>query len=140
VFCITSFPIEELPVAKPECAAGATVVFEGTVRDQNEGRTVESLEYEALESLATKEGQRILDESLQRFPILGATCVHRVGHLSVGEVAIRVVVTAPHRREAFDACQWVVDEVKSRVPIWKKEHYADGSSGWIGAKGLTVDG
>ncbi len=122
------------PIAeRPSPTTGAVVVFEGVVRDNNEGNQVLSLEYEAMDSLACKEGNRILEEAMKRFPIESAECIHRVGHLKIGDIAVRVVVAAGHRKEAFAACSYIIDEVKSRVPIWKKEHYADGSSDWIGA-------
>jgi molybdopterin synthase catalytic subunit len=131
-FSITTSPIE--PSAEStNRGTGAVAIFEGIVRDNNDGRQVRSLEYEAMESLACKEGARILDEARQKFPIIDAQCIHRVGHLAIGDIAIRVVVKSGHRKEAFEACAYIVDEVKSRVPIWKKEHYVDGSTDWIGA-------
>ncbi len=134
MFVLTLHPQEEVAREQPDSRAGAMVVFEGVVRDLNEGREVQSLEYEAMESLAAKEGAKIIREALAKFPILDAWCVHRVGHLRVGEIAIRVEVQAAHRSGAFAACQYIVDEVKARVPIWKKEHYADGDSEWIGSE------
>lgn len=133
MFTITADPIESPFKGGAAPRVGAIVVFEGTVRSNNEGREVQSLEYEAMKSLAEKEGSRILQEARGRFPITEAICYHRVGHLQVGDIAIRVEVQAAHRKEAFAACQFIVDEVKSRVPIWKKEHYTDGDSEWIGS-------
>ena len=86
---------------------------------------------EAYAPLAEKEGMRILDEARARFAIRGAVCVHRVGHLQLGELAVWVGVTAEHRGAAFDACRYLIDEAKARVPIWKKEHYATGATAWI---------
>lgn len=111
--------------------AGACVTFEGWVRNRNEGQPVLSLEYEAYSPLAEKEGERILAEARQRFALLGAGCVHRVGRLQLGEMAVWVGVTAEHRGAAFDACRYIIDEAKARVPIWKKEHYASGETAWI---------
>ena len=111
--------------------AGACVTFEGWVRNRNEGQPVESLEYEAYAPLAEKEGRQILEEARTRFPIRAAVCVHRTGHLKLGEIAVWVGVTAEHRGAAFDACRYIIDEAKARVPIWKKEHYADGVKAWI---------
>jgi molybdopterin synthase catalytic subunit len=111
--------------------AGGYVSFEGWVRDHNEGREVTRLEYEAFQILAVKEGERILAESLQRFPIKNASCLHRVGSLDLTDMAVWVGVSAAHRGEAFDACRYIIDEVKHRVPIWKKEHYRSGNSGWV---------
>jgi molybdopterin synthase catalytic subunit len=112
-------------------SAGAVSTFEGRVRNVNEGRAVQSLEYEVYTPLALSEGERILAEARKRFNILGAECVHRSGTLKLGDVAVWVGVLAAHRGPAFDACRYIIDEVKVRLPIWKKEHYADGASGWI---------
>jgi molybdopterin/thiamine biosynthesis adenylyltransferase/molybdopterin synthase catalytic subunit/rhodanese-related sulfurtransferase len=112
-------------------AAGGFAAFEGWVRNHNEGKVVARLEYEAFEALAVKEGERIVEEARRRFPILQAACVHRIGPLDIGALAVWVGVSAPHRDEAFAACRYIIDEVKHRVPIWKKEHYLDGDSGWV---------
>jgi len=111
--------------------AGGYVSFEGWVRDHNEGREVTRLEYEAFQELAVKEGDRIVEEALRRFPVAQASCIHRVGALGLGEMAVWVGVSSEHRGEAFDACRFIIDEVKHRVPIWKKEHYRNGDSGWV---------
>ena len=111
--------------------AGGFVAFEGWVRNHNEGQAVLKLEYEAFAALAEKEGQAIIEEALNKFAITGATCVHRVGLLEIGDMAVWVGVAAAHRGAAFDACRYIIDEVKQRVPIWKKEHYANGDSGWV---------
>jgi len=111
--------------------AGACVTFEGWVRDHNEGKQVLSLEYEAYPALAHSEGERIVREAMARFGLDHAECVHRTGALDIGDVAVWVGVSAAHRGEAFDACRHIIDEVKHRVPIWKKEHYTDGDSGWV---------
>jgi molybdopterin synthase catalytic subunit len=127
----TSIDPAALQGALADVRAGACVTFEGWVRDRNEGQPVKSLEYEAYAPLAEKEGARILAEARERFALLAATCVHRVGHLQLGEMAVWVGVTAPHRGAAFDACRYIIDEAKARVPIWKKEHYASGATAWI---------
>jgi molybdopterin synthase catalytic subunit len=114
-----------------DARAGACVTFEGRVRDTSDGRGVRSLEYEAYVPLAEKEGERILAEAREKFRIIGAACVHRTGSLALGEVAVRAAVTAGHRAEAFEACRYIIDETKARVPIWKKEHYTDGATEWI---------
>jgi molybdopterin synthase catalytic subunit len=112
-------------------AAGGFVSFEGWVRDFNEGREVTRLEYEAFQELAVKEGDRIIAEAMRRFPVKHALCVHRIGSLDLTEMAVWVGVSAVHRGEAFDACRYIIDEVKYRVPVWKKEHYLNGDSGWV---------
>jgi len=114
-----------------DAGAGGYASFEGWVRNHNEGLAVTRLEYEAFEDLALKEGDLIVREALQRFPIKHALCLHRIGELAVGDLAVWVGVSAAHRGEAFDACRYVIDEVKHRLPIWKKEHYVDGNSGWV---------
>ena len=114
-----------------DARAGACVTFEGWVRNRNEGQPVLSLEYEAYAPLAEKEGGRIVAEARERFALLSAVCVHRVGHLQLGEMAVWVGVTAEHRGAAFDGCRYIIDEAKARVPIWKKEHYASGATAWI---------
>jgi molybdopterin synthase catalytic subunit len=112
-------------------AAGGYASFEGWVRDHNEGLEVRRLEYEAFEALAIREGERIIEEALARFPVRHALCIHRVGELGIGEMAVWVAVSSVHRGEAFDACRYIIDAVKHRVPIWKKEHYVNGDSGWV---------
>jgi molybdopterin synthase catalytic subunit len=114
-----------------DTSAGACVTFEGRVRGESEGRAVRSLEYEAYAPLAEKEGERILSEARARFRIVGAACAHRTGTLGLGDIAVFVAVTAGHRAAAFEACRYIIDEAKARVPIWKKEHYADGAAEWI---------
>jgi molybdopterin synthase catalytic subunit len=112
-------------------AAGGYASFEGWVRNHNDGREVKRLEYEAFEALAVKEGERIVAEAIARFGVIKAACVHRVGSLEIGDLAVWVGVSSRHRAEAFAACRYIIDEVKHRVPIWKKEHYVDGDSGWV---------
>ncbi|MDL5366460.1 molybdenum cofactor biosynthesis protein MoaE [Xanthomonas sp. NCPPB 2654] len=111
--------------------AGAYASFEGWVRDHNDGRAVDGLRYEAYAALAEAEGWRITDEALARFDILDLRCVHRVGDLAIGDLAVWVGVVAAHRGAAFDACRYVIDEVKARVPIWKHERYREGDAGWL---------
>jgi molybdopterin synthase catalytic subunit len=95
------------------------------------GLAVSRLEYEAFEALAVKEGERIIVEALRRFPIKHALCAPASGTLAIGDMAVWVGVSSAHRGEAFDACRYIIDEVKHRVPIWKKEHYVNGDSGWV---------
>ena len=112
-------------------ASGGFCAFEGWVRNHNEGHAVTQLEYQAFELLGVKEGERIVAEAFAHYPIKQALCVHRLGRLGIGDVAVWVGVSAAHRDEAFKACRYIIDEVKHRVPIWKKEHYANGDSGWV---------
>lgn len=110
---------------------GGYASFEGWVRDHNDGRAVCGLRYEAYQALAESEGEAVLDQALAKFEILDAHCVHRVGDLAIGELAVWVGVSAAHRDAAFAACRWIIDEVKTRVPIWKHERYAEGDTGWL---------
>lgn len=120
-----------LRAALESASAGAVVCFEGTVRDHNEGRAVLRLAYQAYSELAAREGAAIVAEARAQFPIERVQCVHRVGELAIGDAAVWVGVSAAHRGAAFDACRYVIDETKKRVPIWKKELYADGESEWL---------
>lgn len=133
MFKIYEKPLEGLDLKGPfsNIEAGGFVTFEGWVRNVNEGERVTSLEYEVYTELADKEGDRILTEARAKFDVLEARCGHRVGRLQLGEMAVWVGVTAVHRNEAFQACRYIIDEVKRRVPIWKKEYYKNGDSGWL---------
>lgn len=122
-------PSVRAELADPTC--GGYTSFEGLVRNHNEGLSVRHLEYEAFEPLAVKEGERIIAEAMERFGIEHAACVHRIGDLAIGDMAVYVGASARHRDEAFRACRYIIDEVKHRVPIWKKEHYENGDSGWV---------
>jgi adenylyltransferase/sulfurtransferase len=130
-FTRTPINVEALRTELADPACGGYTAFEGWVRDHNEGHRVRHLEYEAFEPLAIKEGERIVNEAITRFGIEHAVCVHRIGDLAIGEMAVWVGVSARHRHEAFVACRYIIDEVKHRVPIWKKEHYQNGDSGWV---------
>ena len=133
MFKISSTPIDPHTVKQTllDVRAGAFVTFEGWVRERNDGQAVHSLEYEAYTELAEKEGARVLAEAHGKYALISAACVHRVGHLALGDLAIWVGVTAEHRSAAFDACRYIIDEAKARLPIWKKEHYASGATTWI---------
>jgi molybdopterin synthase catalytic subunit len=113
----------------PGC--GAYAAFEGWVRNHHEGQRVTRLEYEAYAPLAAHEGERVIAEAISRFGLRGALCAHRIGALALGEIAVWVGASAPHRDEAFRACRYIIDEVKHRLPIWKKEYYESGDSGWV---------
>jgi molybdopterin synthase catalytic subunit len=120
--------------------AGGYCAFEGWVRNENEGQEVERLEYEAYAPLAVAEGNKVLAEAAEKFPYLEARCVHRVGMLELGECAVWVGVAAKHRDEAFKACRYIIDEIKHRLPIWKKEHYVNGDSGWVNCERCASHG
>ena len=134
MFEISNTSIEEYKqrnFVTPEC--GGVVTFEGRVRNHNEGQSVDSLEYEVYDTMALKEGEKILNKAKEEFDILDAYCIHRVGHLQIGDLAVWIVATAKHRKQAFLACEFIIDSIKRTVPIWKKEHYSDKSleSKWV---------
>ena len=111
--------------------AGAFVCFEGLVRNHNQGKKVIALEYEASEQLCQKEYQKIFKEAEAEFNVIKIKCFHRVGKLNIKEMAVWIGVIADHRDHAFKACRFIIDELKSRLPIWKKEYYEDGDSQWV---------
>ncbi|TQM12310.1 molybdopterin synthase subunit MoaE [Pseudoxanthomonas sp. 3HH-4] len=132
-FVISNVPIDAISLRDTllDRRAGAFASFEGWVRDHHMGQAVRGLRYEAYESLATAEGKRIVDMACEKFAILDAACVHRIGELALGEMAVWVGVSAAHRDAAFSACRYIIDAVKEDVAIWKKEHYEDGRQDWL---------
>lgn len=141
----THFSISDQPIVPDalkrrleDAACGACVTFEGWVRNHHQGREVLRLEYEAYEPVAVKEGEKILAEAVEKFGVSHIHCIHRVGPLDLGGIAVWVGVSAGHRGEAFDACRYVIDEVKARVPIWKKEFFEDGDTGWVNCEDVAV--
>jgi len=126
--------LEEIVTKKsgPSEDSGAVVTFEGRVRNVNDGKKVLRLEYQSYQEMAVMEGEQIISEARHKFPSLNdCYCVHRTGTLEIGDLAVWVICSSRHRREAFEACQFVIDEVKKRVPIWKNEHYQDGTREWV---------
>jgi molybdopterin synthase catalytic subunit len=132
-FSITADPIDPaaLEAGLAADAAGACVTFEGRVRNLNEGEAVGALEYETHAAIAASEGEAVIAEALERFEVIEALGVHRVGKLAIGDCAVWVGVSSAHRGAAFDACRYIIDEIKHRLPIWKKEYYLKGESAWI---------
>jgi molybdopterin synthase catalytic subunit len=123
--------VDEATAAVERPGAGAIAVFVGTVRDENEGRPVTLLEYEAYASMAVKEMEAIARELQSESPELLVAVLHRTGRLEVGDLAVVCAASAPHRGEAFAACRALIDRIKQRVPIWKREHGPDGPY-WVG--------
>lgn len=114
-----------------DAQAGSTVLFSGTVRDHSPGRAdVSRLEYEAYGGVAGAKIAEIVDEAYERWTILKVAALHRVGSLDVGDPAVVVAVSSAHRADGFDACRYIIDQLKSRVPIWKKEHWPGGAE-WV---------
>lgn len=114
-------------------SSGAIATFVGTVRDTSALRSVTGLEYSAYTGMATREMEAILREALALAAGAEIVAVHRVGNLAVGEVCVMIAAAHPHRAPAFDACRYVIEEIKKRVPIWKRERFTDGSSEWVNA-------
>ena len=133
MFAISDRPLDSvaLRVMLEDPAAGAVLVFEGVVRNVHRDRPVERLAYQAYVELAVAEGARIVEEAQRRFGLMQIVCVHRVGELAIGEVAVFIGVAAGHRDAAYAANRFLIDEIKKTVPIWKKEFYADGESDWL---------
>jgi len=119
-------------------AAGAVVLFLGTVREMTAGRRSESLDYECYEEMAEKKLAELETDARRRWPLVEAAIVHRLGHLRLGEISVAIAVSSAHRHAAFEAGQWLIDRIKQVVPIWKKENYADGSDEWV-HPGLEID-
>lgn len=113
----------------PHCGGFAS--FEGWVRDHQEGRRVLWLEYEAYPGLCSKEGVRILMQAVEKFGVRKVAAVHRTGPLEIGGVAVWIGVSSAHRRECLEACEWIIDEIKISLPVWKKEFFADGTHEWV---------
>ncbi|KLJ01312.1 molybdenum cofactor biosynthesis protein MoaE [Luteimonas sp. FCS-9] len=132
-FWLADAPVDLVPLRArlQHDRAGAFASFEGWVRDHNDGRPVLGLRYESYVELAQAEGAKVLAEARARFALCEAVCVHRIGDLAIGDMAVWVGVSAPHRGAAFDACRYIIDEIKDRVPIWKHERYADGDATWL---------
>ena len=139
------FEIQTQPIDRKLCeerfsdkGSGGVVVFEGRVRDVNDGKTVSALEYEAYHELCITEARVIFDEARRLFDIREAFGWHRDGFLELGDIAVWIGVSARHRGDAFKACRYIIDEIKHRLPIWKKEHYADGVTEWINCQGCAA--
>jgi molybdopterin synthase catalytic subunit len=112
---------------------GAQLLFLGVVRDHSQGRAVTRLDYEVYESMAERTLSQIASEASHRFGTDRITVLHRVGELKVGEVSTAIAVAAPHRGEAYEASRYIIEELKQRLPIWKREHFVEGDSDWVGA-------
>jgi molybdopterin synthase catalytic subunit len=119
-------------LAEVSCVSnGAAVVFVGTVRDMNDGRDVAALDYKAYSGMAVRELESIVGEAETTWPESRVVCEHRIGALSLGDASVVVAASHPHRAAAFDACRYVIEQIKRRLPIWKREHYTDGDLAWV---------
>jgi molybdopterin synthase catalytic subunit len=117
---------------------GATLLFIGTVRDINDGRSVTGIEYSAYRSMAEREMADIVREASERFATLDIVVEHRLGELAIGDASVAIAVAHPRRGAAYDASRYVIEQLKKRVPIWKLEHYLDGTREWVNASGRHV--
>ncbi|NEQ37189.1 MAG: molybdenum cofactor biosynthesis protein MoaE [Okeania sp. SIO3I5] len=133
-FSITIAPlsIEDIYALADNPANGAVVVMSGTVRNQTDGKPVVSLEYQSYQPMAIKVFEQIATEIRIQWPEVNTVVIHhRVGRLKISEISVLVAIGCPHRSEAFEACRYAIDTLKHTAPIWKKEHWADGSSSWV---------
>jgi molybdopterin synthase catalytic subunit len=130
---VTEAPLDVAAIraAALDPGAGAVVVFEGCARDSHEGRPVRLLAYEAFVPMAEAELARLREEAMARFGLVRCLVHHRLGEVPLLEAAVVVAASSPHRREAFEAAAWIMDRIKERVPIWKREQYTDGAQTWV---------
>ncbi|WP_367106218.1 molybdenum cofactor biosynthesis protein MoaE [uncultured Psychrobacter sp.] len=136
-FALLDVAIDEdrLKAMLDDDGCGAFVSFEGRVRNHNNDSQVDSLTYYGYEDLAINQGRLIIEEAKERFDIIGAAAIHRIGALEIGDVAVWVGVASAHRYPAFDACRWILDAIKADIPVWKQEYYEDNSSKWLSNNG-----
>lgn len=119
--------------------SGGIDVFIGTTRNHSNGRDVLRLEYEAFETMAVDQMKDLERRARERWPLHRVVIVHRLGIVPVGEASVVIGVSAGHRKEAFEACRFLIDALKQEVPIWKREHFADGTVEWSGSKTITMN-
>jgi molybdopterin synthase catalytic subunit len=128
----SALSVDEVRAAVADPAAGGIVLFAGAVRDEDHDQRVSALSYSAHPS-AEAELRRVAEQIAAKFGVTAVAAVHRIGDLEIGDLAVVVAVSCPHRAEAFDACHALIDELKASVPIWKHQRFADGSSEWVGS-------
>ena len=138
---LTSEPIDVATLIRDVTAddRGAVSLFLGTVRNSNEGRDVNGIDYSAYDAMAVAEMNRIVDEATQRFEDVAILLIHRTGTLRVGDVSVAIACAHAHRSPALDANRYVIEQLKRRVPIWKREHYLDGTSEWVDPSGRPAE-
>lgn len=123
--------IEEIRASVTDPRAGAVVLFEGCARDHHHGRAVEELGYEAFAPMAERELGGLRNAAIERFGLCRCTIHHRIGSVPLTETAVAVATSAAHRKPAFDAAMWIMDTIKERVPVWKRERYSEGGESWV---------
>lgn len=130
---VTTDPIDPLPLLDTlrSDEDGAVLLFLGVVRNHNDGRAVEGLEYEAYREMAEEMLRRIAEEAAERLGTDRIAVIHRTGLLDVGETSVAIAVASPHREEAYEASRYVIEEIKKRLPVWKRERYVDGEAEWV---------
>jgi molybdopterin synthase catalytic subunit len=128
----TELSVDEVRAAVADPGAGGIALFVGAVRDSDHDQRVIGLSYSA-HPTAEAELRHVAETIAQKYPVIGVAAVHRVGDLAIGDAAVVVAVSCPHRAEAFDACRALIDELKASVPIWKHQRFADGTSEWVGS-------
>jgi molybdopterin synthase catalytic subunit len=133
LIAVTEAPLDAAAIraAALDPGAGAVVVFEGCARDSHQGRPVRQLAYEAFVPMAEAELARVREEAVARFGLLRCLIHHRLGPVPLLEAAVVVAAASAHRQEAFQAAAWIMDRIKETVPIWKREHYQDGTGNWV---------
>jgi molybdopterin synthase catalytic subunit len=120
-------------VSRPNC--GAVSLFVGTVRDTSDGRPVDAIDYTAYIAMAEAELERILEEAEGHFGVTTLVVEHRIGTLAIGDASVAIASSHPHRQPALDSVRYIIEEIKKRVPIWKREHYSDGTRDWVDPSG-----
>lgn len=130
---LTNTDIQTAPLLESvrSTQAGAVLLFLGTVRELTNGQQTVALDYDAYAEMAEIKLNELEQEARERWTVIELAIVHRLGHLELGEISVAIAVSCPHRHQAFDAGRFLIDELKIRVPIWKKENWADGSTEWI---------
>nr|WP_320131649.1 molybdenum cofactor biosynthesis protein MoaE [uncultured Holophaga sp.] len=130
---VTSSPLDAIALRREvhDTRAGSVVVFEGCARDHHDGKDVELLAYEAFESMAVSELQKLRDEAMERFGLYQCIIHHRTGIVPLCEAAVVVVVSSAHRQASFESVGWIMDRIKEHIPIWKRERYTAGSESWV---------
>jgi molybdopterin synthase catalytic subunit len=126
-------------IAVADDSAGAIVSFVGTTRNRHHGKAVNYLEYEAGEQVANKVIEKLCTEACQKFNLVRVHVRHRLGSVEIGDASVVIAVSSGHRAAAFEGCRWMIDMLKTTVPIFKKEYYEDGTSVWVGPDGKSVD-
>jgi molybdopterin synthase catalytic subunit len=138
MICITSEPIDfcKILVDIMDKSSGSTILFVGTVRDHNDSKAVFELHYETYKEMAEKNLAEIENEAKMKWNINNFVAIHRTGNLKVGEVSVAVAASAEHRNQAFEACRYGIDQIKTKVPVWKKEVYKNGAH-WV--NGISLE-